>query len=79
MPDSSTNLKNLRCSQLGNWMPIEDCNEEIKKRLTGCMKGRIMYIIPYSMGPIGGSLSKIGIELTGNFSIEKYSFLFFKI
>lgn len=62
--DPSCNLKTLKCSQLGNWMSKEDCKVEIKSRLTGCMKGRVMYILPYSMGPLGGNISKIGIELT---------------
>lgn len=64
MPASSINLPKLRCSPLGNWMSLEDADVEVKKRFTGCMKGRIMYIIPYSMGPVGGPISKIGVELT---------------
>lgn len=47
-----------------NWVdPIE-----LKKTMTGlydgCMKGRTMYVIPFSMGPVGSPASKIGVELT---------------
>jgi phosphoenolpyruvate carboxykinase (GTP) len=61
---AETNLRNVKCSVLGNWMSIEDFQYELDRRLPGCMKGRTMYVIPYSMGPVGGSISKVGIELT---------------
>jgi len=49
---------------LGQWMSTEDMDKEIHNRLPGSMKGRVLYVIPFSMGPIGGPLSKIGIQLT---------------
>lgn len=51
-------------STMGNWMSLEEFDKAMKERYPGCMKGRVMYIIPYSMGPAASPLSKIGIELT---------------
>lgn len=62
--ETETGLRNLKATPLGNWMAPEDLQAEIKERFPGCMKGRTMYVIPYSMGPVGGNLSKIGIEIT---------------
>jgi phosphoenolpyruvate carboxykinase (GTP) len=50
--------------QLGYWKSIPDMEKELAARFPGCMKGRTMYVIPFSMGPVGGPLSKIGIEVT---------------
>lgn len=50
--------------QLGRWMSPEKAEEELGSRLPGCMKGRVMYVIPFSMGPVGGPLSKAGVQLT---------------
>ncbi|XP_017031644.1 phosphoenolpyruvate carboxykinase [GTP] [Drosophila kikkawai] len=49
---------------LGNWISEKDLQAAIAERFPGCMKGRTMYVIPFSMGPVGSPLSKIGIEIT---------------
>ncbi len=47
-----------------NWMESGECYEKLSKLYKGSMKGKTMYVIPYSMGVVGSSFSKIGIELT---------------
>lgn len=49
---------------LGNWMHVDELDERLEKLLRGCMRGRTMYVIPFSMGPIGSTMSKVGIQLT---------------
>lgn len=49
---------------LGNWISPEDYETAIRSRFPGCMKGRTMYVVPFSMGPIASPLSKFGIEIT---------------
>uniref|UniRef100_A0AAY3ZZN4 Phosphoenolpyruvate carboxykinase, cytosolic [GTP] n=1 Tax=Denticeps clupeoides TaxID=299321 RepID=A0AAY3ZZN4_9TELE len=53
-----------RPSQLGHWMSPDDFDKAVAERFPGCMKGRTMFVIPYSMGPMGSPLSKVGVELT---------------
>ncbi len=47
-----------------NWMASKEAYAMLEKLYDGAMKGRTMYIIPYSMGAVGSPFSKIGIELT---------------
>ena len=47
-----------------NWMDPQEAYAKLRKLFDGSMKGRTMYVIPYSMGVIGSKFSKIGIELT---------------
>jgi len=49
---------------MGLWMDPDQAKKEMDERFQNCMAGRTMYVIPFSMGPIGSPLSKIGIELT---------------
>jgi len=49
---------------LGNWMSLEDADRAVADRFPGCMEGRTMYVIPFSMGPLDSPYSKLGVQLT---------------
>jgi len=47
-----------------NWKPPQEAYTEAANFLRAAMRGRVMYVVPFSMGPVGSPFSKIGVELT---------------
>ncbi len=47
-----------------NWRAPEAMRRELASRFAGSMRGRTMYVVPFSMGPVGGPLSQVGVQVT---------------
>ncbi len=47
-----------------NWIAPDEMRKTFAEVFDGCMRGRTMYVIPFCMGPLGGSISQLGVQVT---------------
>ncbi len=47
-----------------NWLDPTEMRADLKDLFKGCMKGRTLYVVPFSMGPVGSKISALGVEIT---------------
>jgi phosphoenolpyruvate carboxykinase (GTP) len=47
-----------------NWIAPGEMRKTFAEIFDGCMRGRVMYVVPFCMGPLGGEISQVGVEIT---------------